>query len=248
VTEWWLNYFDEIFLGIYRPLLDGERSVKEVDAIVELLQPASGARLLDVACGWGRHSVELARLGFTVTGVDLSTRLLEEAADAAREEGVAVRWLERDIREMDFDGEFDGALSLFSSLGYFASDEEDLRVLTGIRRALRPGGLFLLDTMHRDSIAREFLERDWWVTPEGTRVWVEREFDPVEGVSHETLRWRSPEGAEGEKRHSIRVRSATEWRNLLAHAGLPAQEWFGDWDLEPLSHASDRLIALCRRG
>jgi SAM-dependent methyltransferase len=200
-----------------------------------------------VACGWGRHAVELADRGYAVTGLDFSPLLLREAERGATAAGVDLTLHCGDMREMDFDADFDGAVSLFSSLGYFGSDAEDLSVLQGIRRALRPGGRFVLDTMHRDLVAREFLERDWWSTPEGDHVWVERDFDPVEGVSHEVLRWRDREGEKGEKAHSIRIRSATEWQALLREAALRPEEWFGSWELEPFSHSSARLIVLCTR-
>jgi cyclopropane fatty-acyl-phospholipid synthase-like methyltransferase len=247
MTDWWAEYFDETFLRIYRALLGPERTAAEVAAIVELLDLEEGSDVLDVACGWGRHAVELADRGYAVTGVDFSPLLLGEAARVASETGVELTLHQADMREMEFDARFDGAVSLFSSLGYFGSDAEDARVLAGVRRALRPGGRFVLDTMHRDLIARDFVERDWWPTPEGDHVWVEREFDPIDGVSLEVLRWREAGGREGEKTHSIRIRTATEWKALLTAAGLHAEEWFGSWDLEPLSHASPRLIVLCRR-
>jgi cyclopropane fatty-acyl-phospholipid synthase-like methyltransferase len=243
---WYRDYFDRTFLRVYGALLTAERTAAEVDAIRELLRLPAGARLLDVGCGWGRHSIELARSGFEVTGVDLSPLLLEEAERLAAAAGVGVRWLHADMRRLDFHGEFDAALSLFSSLGYFGGDAGDLRVLRGIRRAVRPGGLLLLDTMHRDLIAREFVERDWWETPDGGLVRVEREFDAFAGVSHETLHWRSRGGREQEKARSVRVRSATEWKTLLDRSRWRDVEWFGGWDLEPFSLASARLVALAR--
>ena len=244
--EWWAEYFDEVFLRVYRPLLDEERSALEADVIRELIDLPEGGAVLDVACGWGRHSVELARQGLAVTGFDLSAYLLREAREYADRAGTEVSWVRGDMRELPFRGEFDAALSLFSSLGYFPDHGEDAVVLRGIREAVRPGGALLIETMHRDLIAREFVERDWWETPEGDLVWVEREFDAVAGISRETLRWRSPDGSAGAKPHAIRVRSATEWDRLLGATGWQAEEWFGGWGLEPFELASERLIILAR--
>jgi len=248
MVEWWKEYFDEKFLAIYRPLLGAERTERELLGIEELLELGVGAEVLDVACGWGRHAVGLAERGYAVTGVDISPLLLREAAAAAAAAGVSACWVEGDMRKLDLHGAFDGAISIFSSLGYFGSDDDDLEVLRGIRVALRPGGRFVLDTMHRDLVARDFVERDWWSTPDGLHVWVEREFEPVGGISTEILRWRDARGGEGEKRHTIRIRSATEWGRLLPAAGLEPLEWFGDWSLEPLELTSPRLIVLCRAG
>jgi SAM-dependent methyltransferase len=237
--EWWERYFDRDFLRIYRPLLPAEEAAHEVEAAMEALELAPPARILDLACGWGRHALELAARGYRVTAVDLSETLLAEGRREAAGRGLRVDWVRADMRAIPFHDTFDAVLCLFSSLGYGLSDEEDLRVLAGARAALRPGGRLLLETMHRDLLAREFVERDWWEGPDGRPVFVEREFDAVAGVSRETLRW-----GEVEKYHEISVRSATEWAALLARAGLEAEEWLGGWDLAPFEHTSERLIVI----
>jgi 2-polyprenyl-3-methyl-5-hydroxy-6-metoxy-1,4-benzoquinol methylase len=245
--KWWEEYFDARFVDLYRPFLTPERTRNEVAAIREILPLPLGARLLDLACGWGRHSVELARAGFAVTGVDLSETLLGVARRRAAKAGVEVEWVRADMREIPWSGEFDAVLSLFSSLGYFLSDAEDLRVLRAAHRALRPGGFLLLETMHRDFVVADYADRDWWKAENGTLVWVERELDAVEGVSREWLRWRKGEET-GEKFHALRIRSATEWDALLRQAGLTPLEWYGDWELAPFLHTSESLIVVARRG
>lgn len=243
---WWRDYFDEDFAAVYRALLDEEATRAEVAALIELLALPAGAAVLDMPCGWGRHALPLAEAGYRVTGVDYSPTLLDQAAAAAREAGVSVRWVRADMREIEVRAEYDAALCLFSSLGYFLSDAEDARALRAAREALRPGGLFLLETMHRDHLVRAFAERDWWPGPHGSTIWAEREFDAVQGISREALRWVDPAGRAREKRYAMRVRSATEWDVLLRSAGLEPLEWLGGWDLSPFEHGSDRLIVLAR--
>lgn len=243
---WWTEYFDRDFVHLYRPFLTPERTRTEVAGIVEMLGLPSDARVLDLACGWGRHSVALARSGFAVTGLDLSETLLGIARRRAERAGVAVEWVRGDMRELPWRAEFDAVVSLFSSLGYFVSDEEDLRVLRAAHDALRPGGFFLLETMHRDHVVGDYADRDWWEADDGALVWVEREFDAVEGVSREWLRWRRGDRS-GEKFHELRVRTATEWDGLLREAGLQPVEWYGDWGLAPFTHTSVDLIVVCRR-
>lgn len=240
---WWDEYFDRAFVELYRPLLPTAETEDEVAGVVEALGLRRGSRVLDLACGWGRHAVPLAGLGYRVAALDRSAALLAEGARAAKEANVRVAWVRADMREIPFVRAFDAVVSLFSSLGYFLSDEEDLRVLRGIRSALKPKGTLLLETMHRDQVAREYVERDWWEGPDGERVWVEREFDAVAGVSREWLRWRRG-AAEGEKFHQIRIRSASEWEVLLRAAGLEPVAFYGDWDLSDFCHRSDRLIVL----
>ncbi len=239
--DWWQTYFDERFSRIYRARLPEAEARREVGGMMELLGLPVGSRVLDLACGWGRHAVPLAQAGYEVTGLDLSRHLLAEAQEYAGRAGVEVRWVRGDMREIGWEGEFDAVLSLFSSLGYWLSDEEDLRVLRGARRALRPGGCILLETMHRDSLVRSFAPRDWWEDEEGAVVRVEREFDPVAGVSRELLRWEMG-GSRGEKYHQLRVRSATEWGRLLREGGFEPEEWYGGWRGRPFTPSSPRLL------
>lgn len=244
---WWDGYFDETFIDIYRDFLTPARTEREVAGLREMVPLGPDAEVLDLACGWGRHSVEMARHGFRVTGMDWSETLLARARKRAEAAGVTVDFERGDMREVPWTGRFDLVVSLYSSLGYFLSDDEDLRVLRGARAALREGGTFVLETMHRDHIVGGFAERDWWETEGGATVWVEREFDAVEGVSREWTRW-SRARQMGEKYHELRIRSATEWDALLRRAGLVPVDWWGDWELAPFLHTSPQLIVVCTAG
>ena len=244
---WWEEYFDETFVDIYRDFLTPERTEREAAALRRMVALPPQAEVLDLACGWGRHSIALARQGLRVTGVDLSKTLLARARRRAKAGGVDVHFVRGDMRELEWSGRFDLVLSLYSSLGYFLSDEEDLKVLRGVRAALRPEGCFVVETMHRDHVVAHFAERDWWETEGGATVWVEREFDAVAGVSREWTRWSRGKHA-GEKYHELRIRAATEWDALLREAGLVPVDWYGAWDLRPFERTSEDLIVVCRPG
>jgi len=247
-ADWYRSYFDEAVLRLYRSRVDPAEARTETAALLEWMGLPLGGEVLDVGCGWGRHALLLAEAGLRVTGVDISPAALEAAASASTEAGLSVRWEERDMRSLGFDEEFDAALSLFSSLGYFLSDQEDLTVLRGIHRALRPGGTFLLETMHRDSFVMGFQRREQWPAVEGDTeggtVEVERRFDALEGVNSERLTW--PDGRV--KEHAMRIRTATEWVALLEAAGFEIEEVWGGWDEEPLLPSSAILVVLGRRG
>lgn len=242
---WYEGYFDQTFVSLYRDFLTPERTAREVAGLREMVALPPGGEVLDVACGWGRHSIELARAGYRVTGLDLSETLLARARKRAAAAGVEAAFVRGDMREIPWRGRFDAVLSLYSSLGYFLSDDEDLRVLRGARDALRADGVFVLETMHRDHIVGDYAARDWWETADGLTVWVEREFDAVEGVSREWTRW-SKGKERGEKYHELRIRSATEWDALLRAAGLVPVDWYGDWELAPFIYTSEDLIVVCR--
>jgi len=244
---WWEDYFDQTFISLYRDFLTPQRTEREIAGLREMVALPAGGEVLDLPCGWGRHSIELARAGFRVTGMDLSETLLARARKRAAAAGVQADFVRGDMREVPWTNRFDAVLSLYSSLGYFLSDEEDLRVLRGARDALRRDGVFVLETMHRDHIVGAYASRDWWETDDGMTVWVEREFDAVEGVSREWTRW-SRRAERGEKYHELRIRTATEWDRLLRQAGLVPVDWYGDWELAPFIHTSEDLIVVCRRG
>jgi SAM-dependent methyltransferase len=238
---WWRHAFDDEYYRLHAPLFSEEDSRQEVAALIELLGLPLGARILDAPCGWGRHLPLLEEAGFRVTGLDLSTALLRRAARGRRRRPDRVA---ADLRWLPFEAaSFDGVINVFTSLGVFHTDRDDLRLLREARRVLVPGGRFLLEAMHRDDVVRHFAVRDRWELPDGTRVSARREFDPVTGLSHE--RWRWVRGAEsGEREQILRLRTATEVARLIRRAGFAAARFFGDWDGSPLSHRSPRLIAV----
>jgi SAM-dependent methyltransferase len=158
--EWPVAFFDDDYLRIYRAMISPEMTAGEVDFLETALALPTGGEVLDVACGYGRHAIGLARRGYRVTGVDFNPHYLEAAEDDATAVGATARWVTADMRALPFEREFDGAYSYFTSFGYF-SDEENERVLAGVARALRPGGRFLLDVLNRDWILTHPQQRVW---------------------------------------------------------------------------------------
>jgi SAM-dependent methyltransferase len=240
-SGWWRTYFGDDFYQLHVDLFPEEVSRREVAGMIELLALPQDARILDVPCGWARHTTLLREAGFDAVGADLSWDLLRRADRSQRLPLAAA-----DIRALPFaDAAFDAAVNVFTSLGLFLTDDEDVCALREIRRVLRPGGWFLLESMHRDEIIGAYAVRDRWILPDGTEVRVRRRFDPVRGISYERLRWRRGDDG-GEKRHALRLRTATEIDALVRAAGFRDLQYFGDWDGSPLSHDSESLILVAR--
>lgn len=255
---WWRDHFDDAYFQLHDPLFPESESRREVGAMLELLGLPQGARVLDLPCGWGRHTTLLAEAGLDAWGADLSFDLLRRArgreaellADSNEDDdaGRAIPLIAADLRALPFaSASFDAVINVYTSLGLFLDDQEDLRALREARRLLAPGGVFLLESMHRDEIIGQYAERDDWELPDGTEVRVRRRFDAVTGVSYEALRWRRGEES-GRKSHALRLRTATEMAALLDAAGFAVVEWFGDWDLSPLRRDSPRVVAVADRG
>lgn len=122
-----------------------DRTEMEVDRALAMLRPEGGERVLDLACGIGRHSLELRRRGFEVVGVDIAPDLLEIADRTAGEEGLEISFMEADLRELELNDEFDIVLSLNDgAVGYFETDAENYRTFEVVAKALRAGGGHLM--------------------------------------------------------------------------------------------------------
>src|SRR3954467_14499360 len=176
--ETWDAFFSDFYLRAYAAdEREGEAEAQAL-AAARLAACPEGGELLDVPCGFGRHSVPLARAGYRVTGVDRSAALLEEARRRAGGER-RPKWVAADYRELPFaDASFDAALNLFSSLGYLG-DEEDTKALAEIGRVLRPSGRLVIEIMHRDLLVRRFQESSWQMLGEGRLLLEQRTFDPA---------------------------------------------------------------------
>lgn len=157
---WWEELFGEDFARA-NAKLKTPQIVHEADFIEESLGVAKGGVLLDLACGGGQHAVELAQRGYGVVGYDLSLYQLAVAADVAQEAGQKLNLLQGDMREMAFEEMFDGIYCWNTSFGYF-EEEKNQAVAQRIFRALRPGGMFLLDVANRDYVVANQPAQTWF--------------------------------------------------------------------------------------
>jgi SAM-dependent methyltransferase len=244
---WFESFFGEEYFEMYRDAFPEERTVAEVDGIVSLLGLEPGACILDLACGHGRHSIALAMRGFEVTGYDLSDVFLDRARADAEAQGVAVRWVRGDMRELHFEGEFDAAINVFTAFGYFEDPEDDLRALRGIRAALRPGGRFLLETLHRDGLPARFEPRSVEKTSSGTLVLHERDWDLARDVMNDHVTVIRPDGTRSEYRTAVRMLSLHTLLGMMKEADLEPQAWCGGLDGSELHLGSRRLVLISAR-
>ncbi|MCS7223831.1 MAG: class I SAM-dependent methyltransferase [Armatimonadetes bacterium] len=244
---WYREFFDDLYLRLYHFAEVPERVRKEVDFFVEALGLKGGERILDACCGQGRHSLELARRGFRVVGVDLSEALLYVAQQRAHQEGLTVTFIHRDIRDLDLPDPFDAVLNVFTSFGYLENEEEDARALAQMSRHLQPGGGLILDVMNREWLIRQFQPHDWRTVDEGWVVLEERTFDLL--TSRLETRWVivAADGGRYIRQSSIRVYSAAELRLMMENCRLRVEKAFGDYQGSPYEIDSPRLILIARK-
>ncbi|HEX3775517.1 MAG TPA: methyltransferase domain-containing protein [Polyangiaceae bacterium] len=157
---WWEDLFNEDFMRASFKVND-EQVRREVTFIEDSLGVAAGGIVLDLGCGAGHHAVEFASRGYGVVGYDLSLYQLALAADVAQERSQKINFLQGDMREMAFEEMFDGVFCWNTSFGYFEEDK-NLAVAQRVFRALRPGGMFLIDVVNRDFVAASAPQQVWY--------------------------------------------------------------------------------------
>ncbi len=245
--DWPVAFFDDDYLRIYRPQFTEARTAAEVDFIEQALELPSGAAVLDLACGFGRHAITMASRGHAVTGLDFNPRYLEIAQAEASRAGVRVEWLTGDMRALPPPARFNGVYSYFTSFGYF-SDEDNERVLAEVARVLTPGGRFLLDVMNRDWLLTHPQQRTWQQRDDGALLMEETalELESSRVVSRQILI--DPTGGpQVTKEFFLRAYTCAELTALLRRHGLHVRAVHGSAEREPYSTDSRRLILLSER-
>ena len=237
------RFFDEAWPTISRGLESEADAESEVGWILGHVRPPAAGRVLDAPCGFGRHAMALARRGFDVTGVDLSETELLRAKERAAAAGLPLQLVRQDMRDMEFSGEFDLALNLFSSIGFF-TDDEDRLLIDRFCTALKPGGAFVLDTRNRDFAIHDVTPEETVRLPEGTAR-VENRFDV------RTSRLRQDWWLESERRHlgliEIRLYSVHELLRMLRPERWSHVELFGGLDGRPFVLESPRIVLVATK-
>ncbi len=223
-----------------------DAAVEEIDCVLALAPIQPGAAVLDICCGPGRHSLELARRGYRVTGVDRTREFLDTARDRAQQGGLNVELLECDAREFSRPDTFDLAINLYTSFGYFADQDHDRRMAQNILEALKPGGRLIMEMMGKEVLARIFTLRNW------------EEIDDVILLQERTLSdaWRWIDNRwillRGQERHEFRfghrLYSADELCSLLAEVGFAATTAYGSLAGAPYDQEAKRMIVVARKG
>ncbi|MFV1986763.1 MAG: class I SAM-dependent methyltransferase [Gemmatimonadota bacterium] len=235
-AEWFRDWFGDAYVSLY-PHRDEDEAEAGVDLFVRSGRPEPGGRILDLACGGGRHLQRLRTRGYEATGMDLSALLLSEGA---RRPGVSGSLVRGDMRALPFaDGAFSGLVNFFTSFGYFLTPEQDLGVVAEIRRVLRPGAPFIMDYLNASWVI-DRLEPETLSEINGRRVrqvrWVEdgQVFKRIELLDGED---------ETEVYHErVRLYDPPDLERILSEHGLEAEERFGGYDGSPFTVDSPRFI------
>src|SRR3569833_2074126 len=246
LANWWADYFDAQHLLEYVPISTLERDRRVASRLLDVLALPTGARVLDVPCGQGRHAHLLAEAGFDVDGLDYSPDLLAKAR--ARGTGPRLRYTRGDMRRLParWTGRFDALLNLFTSFGFFAEPSDDRRVIEQFARVLKPGGVMVWYGGNRDGVMARFLERDWWQTQDGTLIAQERSFDSLSGVLTVNTVW-SNKKRSGSRDQRIRLYTPTRLAELCADVGLIVEGAYDGLHDRPLTRRSSEMLLVARK-
>jgi SAM-dependent methyltransferase len=219
----------------------------EARGAVKLLGVKPRAALLDLCCGQGRHSLELARMGFRVTAVDRTAEYLAEAERRAAEEGLAVEFVRDDMRRFARPGAFDGAVNLSTSFGYFEDPADDRRVLVNLHRSLRDGARVLIEMMDRSAVARDFRPHDRYVDESGMTVIEERSLEGDGSLFRKKRTVILPGGDRRRFEVVHRLYFAEELSALLVGCGFDSVRTYGDLTGAAYDDRARSLVAVAVR-
>jgi SAM-dependent methyltransferase len=221
---WWEDLFNDDYLRTCEKLTD-EQIAREVDFVEDSLGIERGGAVLDLACGTGRHTIELARRGYEVVGFDLSLAMLARAGEDAQDRDAKVNFVQGDMREMTFDEQFDGVFCWNTSFGFF-EEEKNALVIDRIHRSLRAGGLFLLDVVNRDFLIRQSPSLAWF-EGDGCVCMDEMSVDFITSRMKIKRTMMLDDGRSREIEYSMRVYSLHELGKILHEHGFKVCEVSG---------------------
>lgn len=242
--EWWETFFDSKYLQAYQSL--EEKTPQEVDFITDVVGIRTSDRILDLCCGQGRHSIELARRGFSVTGLDQSEYLLSVAKQKAQESNVSAEFAEGDMRELLFEEEFDVVLNLFTAFAYFDDDQDNMKALQEIAKALKTGGRFLIDIINREWIVRNFQRKGWQNFGKRGFLLETRDFDLETGRLKADLAF-IDNGEATTRTTDIKLYALHELKGMMEEVGLELVARYGGFGKEEYTLDSNRMILLAHK-
>jgi len=239
-AEDWIDEFFGPELASFHREISLSITQKQIDFVLDKTGARKGARVLDVCCGFGRHSLELARRGFEVVGIDRNEAYLAEARRLAKQENLTAEFVQMDMRELSFERGFDLAINLWTSFGYY-DDATNASILKRIRACLVTGAKFLIELDNRDWYVRHFSPRVWLPQQEGVIVLQDREFD-IEASVHRMV-WTFIKDGRVTTRvlYNVRYYSCHELVALLKNAGFTDIEVLPDMRGKPFTFDSPAM-------
>ena len=250
-TEW---FNDDDFWERYAPIMFDDKRWEEVPLVVQGIKRLVGLPVhdndklpsaLDLCCGFGRITLELAREGFCATGVDITASYLTAAKEDARHEGLTVEFIHEDVRNFKRPAAFDLVLNLYNSFGFFEDESDDLLFARNAWYSLKEEGSFLIEVQGKELAVSDYTESAWF---KRAGYFVLTECKVLDSWASVENRWTLiKDGVKYEKEFCQRLYSAVELRALLYRAGFSVVDIYGGWDGRSYDANADTLIVIGRK-
>ncbi len=223
-----------------------EDTEKQVDFLIKALKLSGNERILDLACGYGRHALSLAKRGFSVVGVDITKDYIDDASQNAKALSLPAEFIQMDLRDVPFENEFDVVLNMGEgAIGYLENDAENLKIFDVIAKALRPGGKHFMDVCNADHAEIFFPKTNWEL---GDKAIALAQFDwnketrRMQFGSYDILYGLPAQKPDEFLADSIRLYSASELTGIFAERGMEVVETFSDFDGNASSYKKLQLL------
>lgn len=247
MAEW---FESEDFWTTYGPIMYDDNLWAEApdvaDYVCKIAGLKKGSKVLDAACGIGRISVELAERGLEVTGVDITSSVLEAAKDMAESQKLKIDFIQQDLRDFCRKDYFDCAINLYTSFGYCDSKEDDYKILKNIALSLKKDGIFIMECVSRETAIMYFTKGEQF---ERAGFTVNTEFSVKGAWEGLCSKWilTDKDNHIIEHEYTQRLYSAPQLRDKLLECGFTSAQVYGDFDYSPYNENARTMILVARK-
>lgn len=237
--EWFAEWFDSPYYHILYKNRNFEEAEFFINNLINFLQPKSNAKMLDLACGAGRHSLFLNKKGYEVTGVDLSANSIELANKKSNE---SLDFAVHDMREVYKNNAFDYIFSMFTSFGYFDDSSDNLKMLQSVKESLKEGGVFVLDFLNSVEVINHLVSKEE-KEEKGVQFDIKKKIE--DGFIIKDIYFETDKAYHYQEK--VQAFTFEELKQLFAEAGLTITNVFGSYSLAPYEkETSKRLILIAQ--
>ncbi len=243
MSHWFATWFDTEYYHLLYNHRNETEANRFITNILNYLALPHGSRILDIACGKGRHAKAIADRGYQVTGIDLSTNSIQEASQLSKDD---LHFFVHDMREPFAENQFDAGFNFFTSFGYFETEAEHLQAAEAFVKNLKPGGLLLIDFVNKQHALNNIQQHPSEIQQRGDIVYdIERVFENNRYVKRISV-------CDTDKcalfQESLKALTKADFIRYFEPLGVNLEKTFGDYQLNAYSEIeSPRLILLFRK-
>ena len=238
--EWFKNWFNTKYYHILYKNRDYAEAEKFISKLIQFLCPKPDAKFVDIACGKGRHSVFINKLGYNVVGYDLSE---ESILEAKKKEKNNLKFYTHDMRQIFRTNYFDFALNLFTSFGYFKSTRDEINALKASARNLKTNGVLVIDFLNRDKVIKELVAHET-KTIDGIDFKLSKKIENNQIIKLINFQ---DKGKKHSFQESVKLLSLDDFSSYLKEGNLKITHTFGNYNLDEFNKDSDRLIIIAKK-